>query len=100
MQEYCIRLIMFGEFRPIRRNNSWQSNQLLNHVPLKSGLFRYTRQAPSGSAQIKITAELKKISLNIDSAMYQTIAIFQESSGFLEWNPISSNSERYIGTLD
>ena len=35
-------------------------------------------------------------SLNFDNAMYQTNAIFQKSSGFLEWEPISSSSEKYI----
>ena len=36
------------------------------------------------------------ISLNFDKSMYQKIAIFQKSNGFLEWEPISLNSERYI----
>ena len=36
------------------------------------------------------------MSLNIDSAIYQTIAGFQKSFGFLEWEPISSNSQGYI----
>ena len=31
--------------------------------------------------------------------MYQTIAIFQKSSGFLEWKSVSSNSEGYIVLL-
>ena len=28
--------------------------------------------------------------------MYQTMEIFQKSSGFLEWQTISSNSERCV----
>ena len=36
------------------------------------------------------------IALNVGNAIYQTVAIFQKSSGFLEWEPILSNSERYI----
>ena len=35
-------------------------------------------------------------SLIFDSAMYQTIAIFQNSSGSLEWGPLSTNIEMYI----
>ena len=31
--------------------------------------------------------------------MHQTIAIFQKRSGFLEWEPISSNNEKYIVEL-
>ena len=34
------------------------------------------------------------MSLNFDNAMYQAIAIFEKRSGFLEWELISSNSER------
>ena len=36
------------------------------------------------------------ISLNFDKSMYQKTAIFQKSNGFLEWEPISLNSEKYI----
>ena len=37
------------------------------------------------------------LALDFDNVICQTIAIlFQKSSGFLEWEPISSNSERYI----
>ena len=40
------------------------------------------------------------ISLNSDNAIYQTIAMLQKSSemgaDFLEWEPISSDSERHI----
>ena len=35
-------------------------------------------------------------SLNFDKGMYQTVAIIQKSSGFLEWELILLNSERYI----
>ena len=52
----------------------------LSHVPPKAGLSHYTRQTPSDSSLIKITTELKKISLNFDNAMYQTIIIFQKKS--------------------
>ena len=31
--------------------------------------------------------------------MYQTITVIQKSSGFLKWEPFSSNSERYIVEL-
>ena len=36
------------------------------------------------------------ISLNFDKGMYHTTSIFQKCSGFLEWEPISLNSERNI----
>ena len=56
----------------------------------KAGLCRYTRQALSDSFWIKVTTELKKIiSLNFDNAMYQATAIFQKSSGSLDWELVS-----------
>ena len=36
------------------------------------------------------------MSQNFDNAIYQAIAIFQKNSGLTEWEPISSNSEKYI----
>ena len=36
----------------------------------------------------------KIISLNFDHAIYQTITIFQKTSGFLEWEPILSNCKK------
>ena len=39
---------------------------------------------------------VKITSLNFDNALYQIIAIFQKSSGSLEWEPIVSNGEWYI----
>ena len=36
------------------------------------------------------------MSLNFDNAIYLTIGKFQKSSDFLEWKPVSSDSERYI----
>ena len=46
--------------------------------------------------RLKSQQNQKMILLNIDNAIYQTIAIFQKSPGFLEWEQISSNSESYI----
>ena len=70
----------------------------LSDVPPKNRLSRYTRQTPTDSSEIKITAELKNniIKYNFGNAIYQTIAIFRKNSGSPEWEPISSNSERYI----
>ena len=45
---------------------------------------RFTRQTPSDSFEIKVTIELEMILRNFDKVMYQTIAIFQKNSGFLE----------------
>ena len=38
----------------------------------------------------------KKILLSFDNSMYQTIAMFHKSSGFLEWEPNSSNGAKNI----
>ena len=47
-------------------------------------------ETPSNSSQIKI------ISRNFDNAQYKATVIFQKSSGFQKWEPISSNSKGYI----
>ena len=41
----------------------------------------------------------KILSLNSENTMYQAIAIFQESSGFLKWESIFPNVEKYFVSL-
>ena len=36
------------------------------------------------------------MSLNFDNVMYQIMALFQRGPGFLRWEQVSQNSDRYI----
>ena len=93
MQKCCIRS-MFPKFSQIRRNNSRQST--LSHVTPKTRLSRYTRPTPFGSSYIKITTELKNNITKLWQRHVSNNCNTQKSSDFLKWEPISSNSERYI----
>ena len=96
MQESSIRFNMFHEFSEIRRNNSRQSCQ-------PEATFRRKLDSPAVEdkhhliyLRLKSQQNQKVILLNFDNIIHQTIVIFQKSSGFLEWESLSSNSERYI----
>ena len=49
--------------------------------------------------RLKSQQNSKIISLNFGNTIYQTITTMQKSSGFLELEPISSNSKRCIVQL-
>ena len=88
---------MFHKFSQIRKNKRRQSCQLLRHVPPKTGLSRQTHYLIH--LRLKSQQNSKIISLNFGNTIYQTITTFQKSSGFLELEPVSSNSKRRIVRL-
>ena len=92
-QECCIRFIMFHKFS--QGNKSRQSSHI--SVTFRLKLDCLTIQDKDHLIHLRSKSQQNwKITLIFDNTIYQTIAIFPESSGFLEWEPVSSNSERYI----
>ena len=96
MEECCIRFIMFHKFSQIRKNKNGQSSQLSVTFRLKLDCPAIQDKYHLVHLRLKSQQNNKTISLNFDNAIYQTITIFQKSSGFLQKGPISSNSRRYM----
>ena len=75
--------------------NSYNSVIKLNELITQVALINKLEKNNNDLMQ-ECCIELIIISRNFSNATYQTIAISQKSSVFLEWEQSSSNSGRYI----